>query len=118
MRPDGRETGGWLDVTVTVPRTLAAAVEAFLEAAGAACVTIEDAAGEPILDEAAPQPPQWSTQRITGLFAGDADGCAIANALCLLFDLDRGSLQEHHFADRNRFGGAVVDLAERDGCIG
>ncbi|AGA89057.1 ribosomal protein L11 methyltransferase [Thioflavicoccus mobilis 8321] len=66
----------WLQITVAVRRAEAEAVEAAMEAAGAAAVTFADAADEPQLEPPPGATPLWQAVQVTGLFSDDATGQA------------------------------------------
>lgn len=64
----------WLQIRVAVRRAEVEAVEAAMEAAGAAAVTFADAADEPQLEPPPGATPLWRAVEVTGLFADDAEG--------------------------------------------
>lgn len=63
----------WLQLRVQANRENSGAIEDALLAAGAASVTFEDAADQPILEPALGETPLWSATRVTGLFSADID---------------------------------------------
>lgn len=66
----------WLQLSINSTRQAAEAIEDALLDAGAASVTFEDNADEPILEPALGETPLWQQTRVTGLFdaATDTDG--------------------------------------------
>ncbi|TQV71729.1 50S ribosomal protein L11 methyltransferase [Exilibacterium tricleocarpae] len=63
----------WLQLRIHTSRAQSGTVEAALLAAGAASVTFEDAADQPILEPALGETPLWEAVRITGLFDAAVD---------------------------------------------
>lgn len=63
----------WMQLRVSTTRQNAEAVEDALLAAGAASVTMEDSADQPILEPALGETPLWDQTRITGLFDAGID---------------------------------------------
>ena len=63
----------WLQLRVYTQRQQAEAIEDALLAAGAASVTLEDDANQPILEPDLGTTPVWDATRITGLFDADID---------------------------------------------
>ena len=61
----------WLQLKIATNRTDAYGLENALMAAGAASVTLEDNADQPILEPALGETPLWDQVRITGLFEAD-----------------------------------------------
>ncbi|GAA5317046.1 MAG: 50S ribosomal protein L11 methyltransferase [Candidatus Pelagadaptatus aseana] len=73
----------WLQLYIYTNRTEAEALEDILLAAGAASITLQDNADQPILEPALGETPLWDNTRVTGLFDADIDtalcSAAIAN---------------------------------------
>lgn len=63
----------WLQLRVDTSRETTEAIEDALLAAGAASVTMEDSANQPILEPAVGETPLWNQTRVTGLFNADTD---------------------------------------------
>ena len=63
----------WLQLRIQTSRQRAQAVEDALLAAGAASVTFEDNADQPILEPGLGETPLWEAVKITGLFDGASD---------------------------------------------
>ncbi|MGQ9426221.1 50S ribosomal protein L11 methyltransferase [Gilvimarinus sp. F26214L] len=84
----------WLQLHVHSSPETAEAIEDALLAAGAASVTFQDRADQPILEPALGETPLWQQTRITGLFdaASDTDGVLRTAAEHLDFPLP-----EHHW---------------------
>jgi ribosomal protein L11 methyltransferase len=74
---DAPGPGGWLEISATVDREWADHAEDALFGAGAASVTLRDAADVPVLEPAPGEMPLWPRLTIIGLFAGDADPLAV-----------------------------------------
>jgi len=79
----------WLQIRVNTQRQQAEAIEDALLAAGAASVTLEDNADQPILEPALGETPLWDATRITGLFEADIDTSVVNEraAMALGFEL-------------------------------
>lgn len=79
----------WLQIRVNTQRQQAEAIEDALLAAGAASVTLEDNADQPILEPALGETPLWDATRITGLFEADIDTAVVNEraAMALGFEL-------------------------------
>lgn len=58
----------WLQLTIHTQRSQAEALEDALLASGAACVTLQDNADQPILEPALGETPLWDEVSITGLY--------------------------------------------------
>ena len=63
----------WLQIIITTNNKHAVAIEDALLAAGAATVTLQDNANQPILEPALGATPLWTETRITGLFSSEID---------------------------------------------
>ena len=63
----------WLQLRIDTAPDQSAAIEDALLAAGAASVTLEDNADQPILEPALGETPLWNQTRITGLFTAEID---------------------------------------------
>ena len=63
----------WLQIRINTTRQQVEAIEDALLAAGAASVTMEDNADQPILEPALGETPLWNETRVTGLFAAETD---------------------------------------------
>src|SRR5690606_41354965 len=63
----------WLQLKIHTTRPRVAAIEDALLEAGAASVTLEDNADQPILEPALGETPLWDQVRITGLFDAETD---------------------------------------------
>mgnify|MGYP000754816366 CR=1 FL=1 len=83
----------WLQIRINTTRQQVEAIEDALLAAGAASVTMEDNADQPILEPALGETPLWNETRVTGLFIAETDttqATVIATAvLGSLFSLRR-----------------------------
>lgn len=66
----------WLQLNVITSREQAARIENALLAAGAASVTLQDNADQPILEPALGETPLWDSVKITGLYEADIDTAA------------------------------------------
>jgi ribosomal protein L11 methyltransferase len=73
--------GDWLEVSAAVERDLADHAEEALFGAGAASVTLRDAADVPVLEPAPGETPLWPRVTIVGLFIGDTDPLAVLAAV-------------------------------------
>jgi ribosomal protein L11 methyltransferase len=63
----------WLQLTLEVPPEEAPRYDEWLTAAGAAAVSLEDAADQPLYEPAPGETPLWYRTRVTGLFEADMD---------------------------------------------
>ena len=63
----------WLQIRINTNRQQVEAIEDALLAAGAASVTMEDNADQPILEPALGETPLWNETRVTGLFVAETD---------------------------------------------
>jgi len=63
----------WLQIKINSSRAQAESIEDALLAAGAASVTLQDNADQPILEPALGETPLWDATRITGLFDAEID---------------------------------------------
>lgn len=63
----------WLQIRINTNRQQVEAIEDALLAAGAASVTMEDNADQPILEPALGETPLWDDTRVTGLFVAETD---------------------------------------------
>ena len=70
----------WLQLIVNTARDQAEAIEDALLTAGAASVTLQDNADQPILEPALGETPLWEATRITGLFSAEIDTAATTQA--------------------------------------
>ncbi len=61
----------WLQLRLDIARADVAALEDLLLAAGAAAVTLEDNADQPLLEPGVGETPLWNQTRLTALFAAD-----------------------------------------------
>ena len=71
----------WLQVRLDTRADLAPAAEEALVALGAAAVTLEDNADQPLFAQAEPEEQLWRETRVSGLFAADTDVDALRAAL-------------------------------------
>ncbi|NHN37017.1 50S ribosomal protein L11 methyltransferase [Pseudomaricurvus alcaniphilus] len=71
----------WLQLRIDTDRHRAAELEDALLAAGAASVTLQDNADQPILEPALGETPLWESTRITGLFDASIDVAAVTREL-------------------------------------
>jgi len=76
----------WLQLLIYTDRTQAAPIEDALLEAGAASITLQDNADQPILEPALGETPLWDNTRITGLFDADIDTSACTAAINQLLD--------------------------------
>jgi len=67
----------WLQLRINTKRKQAPSIESALIKAGAASVTLEDNADQPILEPELGTTPIWDATRITGLFEADIDTNAV-----------------------------------------
>lgn len=67
----------WLQLSINSTRQSAEAIEDALLDAGAASVTFEDNADEPILEPALGETPLWQQTKVTGLFDAATDTAAV-----------------------------------------
>ena len=63
----------WLQLKIISPRRYAESLEDSLLASGAASVTFEDNADQPILEPGLGETPLWDNVKITGLFEAQID---------------------------------------------
>lgn len=63
----------WLQLKIITPRKYAASLEDSLLACGAAAVTLEDNADQPILEPGLGETPLWDNVKMTGLFDASVD---------------------------------------------
>ena len=63
----------WLQLKIITPRRFVESLEDSLLASGAASVTLEDNADQPILEPALGETPLWDNVKITGLFDAEID---------------------------------------------
>lgn len=84
----------WLQLKITTDRTAAEPLEDLLLASGAASVTLEDNADQPILEPALGETPLWDQVRLTGLYDAEVDTDAILRRLA---DAWGQALPEHHW---------------------
>ena len=70
----GADTNGWVRIALECSREEAGAVEAALDASGAASVSLEDAGEEPRFESWPPDRPLWEKVRVSGLFPAGTDG--------------------------------------------
>lgn len=63
----------WLQLKIVTPRKYAASLEDSLLASGAAAVTLEDNADQPILEPGLGETPLWDNVKMTGLFDANID---------------------------------------------
>ncbi len=63
----------WLQLKIITPRRYVQSLEDSLMAAGAACVTLQDNADQPILEPGLGETPLWDSVKITGLFDAEID---------------------------------------------
>jgi len=68
----------WLQIRINTKRKQAPSIESALIKAGAASVTLEDNADQPILEPELGTTPIWDATRITGLFEADIDTTAVS----------------------------------------
>ncbi len=67
----------WLQLKIITPRRFVASLEDSLLACGAASVTLEDNADQPILEPGLGETPLWDNVKITGLFDAEIDTAKI-----------------------------------------
>jgi len=63
----------WLQLKIITPRRYVQSLEDSLMAAGAACVTLQDNADQPILEPGLGETPLWDSVKMTGLFDAEVD---------------------------------------------
>lgn len=71
----------WLQLLIYTDRTQAEPIEDALLEAGAASITLQDNADQPILEPALGETPLWDNTKITGLFDADIDISACTAAI-------------------------------------
>lgn len=71
----------WLQLTLIIERDAADPLEDLLLASGAASVTLEDNADQPILEPALGETPLWDQVRLTGLYDAEVDTGLISERL-------------------------------------
>ena len=76
----------WLQLKITSNRDRAETLEDLLLAAGAASVTLEDNADQPILEPALGETPLWDQVRLTGLFDASQNTEAVTGQLTQALD--------------------------------
>ncbi|MEL7399281.1 MAG: 50S ribosomal protein L11 methyltransferase [Pseudomonadota bacterium] len=76
----------WLQLLIYTDRTQAEPIEDALLEAGAASITLQDNADQPILEPALGETPLWDNTKITGLFDADIDTSACTAAINQLLD--------------------------------
>lgn len=87
MKPNN----SWQQVICRTSRQAQQAISNILEAAGAASITLQDAADQPVLEPLPGETPLWDDIIITGLFSDPSD---IAGALLLLKDHPQSKIKE------------------------
>jgi ribosomal protein L11 methyltransferase len=63
----------WLQLKIITPRRYVSSLEDSLLACGAASVTLQDNADQPILEPGLGETPLWDSVKITGLFDAEID---------------------------------------------
>lgn len=91
----------WLQLRIDSNRQSAEHIEDALLDAGAASVTFEDNADEPILEPALGETPLWQQTRITGLFDAGVDTAAIISFLEEQLDLPELAYRWSPLEDRD-----------------
>lgn len=71
----------WLQLTITTERDCAEPLEDLMLASGAASVTLQDNADQPILEPALGETPLWDQVRLTGLYDAEVDTDRIGERL-------------------------------------
>ncbi len=92
----------WHQFSIHVDQARIEPVEDCLLALGASCITVRDAADQPLLEPKPGEMPTWDHSIVVGLFAIDADRLLIEAALhSELLDAEVRSLHYEHIADRD-----------------
>ncbi len=91
----------WRQFVMDLENLAPEAVETLFQRHGAQAVTLSDAGDDPVLEPLRGETPLWNRTRITGLFAADADFCALVDDLARAFDLREPPLHR------------IEDLADR-----
>lgn len=71
----------WLQLKIVSPRTEVRKIESALLKTGAASVTLEDDADQPIFEPALGETPLWDQVRVTGLYDAEVDTAAITTKI-------------------------------------
>lgn len=79
----------WTEVSLSIPRERAGAVEAALQELGALAVTMQDQADRPVLEPAPGTAPLWPQLRVCGLFSASVEQAEVTLALLHVAELDR-----------------------------
>lgn len=84
----------WLQLKIVSPRTQVKKLESALLATGAASVTLEDNADQPIFEPALGETPLWDQVRITGLYDAEVDTAQISTRIANKL---RGQMPPHQW---------------------
>ena len=90
----------WRQLVVEPHAESLAAVEAFLNDAGALALTLQDAGDEPLLEPPPGSNPLWQRTRIVALFSADADLTGLAARLSAQFEAQVHNIGIDTLADR------------------
>lgn len=85
MDADNDATSGYWQLILEVPGNVAEALEAALEATGAAAITLTDAADDPVLEPAPGTTPLWRTTRVLALYDNTMSPAAVTDELARLY---------------------------------
>lgn len=79
----------WVEVSLSIPRKRAAAVEAALQELGAVAVTLLDSADQPVLEPAPGAAPLWPVVQMRGLFPAAVQRAEVSLALLKVCGFDQ-----------------------------
>ena len=79
----------WLELSLSVDRSVVPAAEAALEAAGALSITLQDHADHPVLEPGPGTTPLWPVVQVRGLFEHTVDRVAIVRVLEEMLEMNQ-----------------------------
>ncbi|MBD2858643.1 50S ribosomal protein L11 methyltransferase [Spongiibacter sp. KMU-158] len=91
----------WIQLRLSANRESASALEDALMEIGAAAVTMEDGADQPVFEPGVGERPVWDSTRVTGLFSADADTDALLVALAASYTAPLPPLKVEILEDRD-----------------
>ena len=71
----------WTEISISVPRDIAAVAEQVMEEAGALAITLQDHEDNPVLEPGPGATPLWPTVQVCGLFETGIDRGMLLDAL-------------------------------------